>query len=99
MTFEVEFRPEAFADVAEAFSYYEARGSGLGRDFESELGHTLELVAEMAEIGPKVYRGLRRVLMRRRFPFAVYYRLEKDLVEVRGVIHTSRDPRVWKGRA
>jgi hypothetical protein len=37
VSFEVEFRPEAFADVAEAFASYEAQHSGLGREFEAEL--------------------------------------------------------------
>lgn len=98
MTYRIEFRPEAFADVAEAFSYYESQRRGLGEDFESELDRTLDLVAEMARAGPEVYRQLRRVFLHR-FPFAIYYRLGGQLVEVRGVIHTSRDPGVWKGRA
>jgi hypothetical protein len=33
------------------------------------------------------------------FPFAVYYRVAGRLVEVRAVLHTSRDPLTWKRRA
>lgn len=65
MTFKVEFRPEAFADVAEAFSYYEQRRVGLGLEFEAELDETVQLLRQMARAGPAVYRGLRRVLMHR----------------------------------
>lgn len=94
----VEFRPEAFADVAEAFSYYEEQQYGLGGEFETELDNTLELVSEMAEMGPVVYRGLHRVLLQR-FPFAVYYLITADTIEVRGVIHTSRSPHAWRSWA
>ncbi len=98
MTFRLEFRPEAFADITEAFSYYETQRSGLGADFEAELHQTVQLLAEMARAGPVVYRRLRRVLMQR-FPFAIYYRVSGEIVEVRAVIHSSRDPRTWKRRA
>lgn len=98
MSFRLEYRPEASADVAEAFSYYESQEVGLGGEFEAELDHTMRLLTEMARAGPVVHRRLRRVLMQR-FPFAVYYRVSGQTVEVRGVIHSSRDPRTWKRRA
>ena len=34
----VSFRAEAFADVAEAFSWYQSQRPGLGEEFEAELG-------------------------------------------------------------
>lgn len=98
MRFKLEVRPEAFADVAEAFSYYESQRAGLGDEFEAELHQAMQLLGELARAGPVVYRRLRRVLMQR-FPFAVYYRVSGETVEVRGVIHSSRDPRTWKRRA
>lgn len=33
-----------------------------------------------------------------RFPYLVYYRVLSDLIEVMGVLHVSRDPRVWQER-
>ena len=93
-----EFRPEAFADVAEAFSYYQEQQYDLGGEFETELDQALEVLSEMAEMGPVVYRDLHRVLLQR-FPFAVYYLITASAIEVRGVIHTSRSPHVWRSRA
>lgn len=94
----LEFRPEAFADVAEAFSWYEARRAGLGEEFEAELNRTLHLIESMPAAGRVVYRTLRRALMRR-FPFAVYYAFGPDLIEVRAVLHQRRSPRTWRRRA
>ena len=98
MTYRVEFRPEASVDVAEAFSWYEARRAGLGAEFAAELEHTLGLVATMPGMGRVVYRTLRRASVRR-FPFAVYYVLSADLIEVRAVLHGSRHSRTWQRRA
>jgi toxin ParE1/3/4 len=98
VTVRLEFRPEASADVAEAFSWYEAQEPGLGRAFEAALADTLVFVSSTPEGGRAVHRTLRRVLVRR-FPFAVYYSLSPDLIEIRGVLHYSRHPRTWRRRA
>ena len=98
MKFSVAFRPRASADVAEAFSWYEAQRPGLGAEFETDLDRSVELLKQMAAAGPTVHRTLRRVLLHR-FPFAVYYEVSGQTVRVRGVIHTKRHPRIWKRRA
>jgi plasmid stabilization system protein ParE len=95
VTYRLEFGPEAFTDVAEAFSWYEHQHPGLGPEFETELDRTLSLIVAMPAAGRLVYRTLRRALLRR-FPFAIYYILGPDLIEVRGVLHTSRHPRAWR---
>ena len=87
MTYRVEFRPEASADVAEAFSWYEAQRPGLGSEFEAELDHTVAFVTTMGAAGRVVYRTLRRASVRR-FPFTVYYVLG-DLIEIRAVARRS----------
>ncbi len=37
MKYRLKFRPEASADIAEAFSWYEQQRAGLGAEFETEL--------------------------------------------------------------
>ncbi len=98
MTALLELRPEAVADITSSFLYYESQRLGLGQAFEEELGHVLDLLLEMPEMGPVAYRQLRRILLKR-FPFAIYYRTDTIVVEVRGVIHTSQAASQWRGRA
>jgi plasmid stabilization system protein ParE len=98
VTFRVEFRPLASADVAEAFSWYEGQRTGLGTEFEADLDRTVALLRYMANAGPVVHRALRRVLLTR-FPFAVYYELAGETVRIRAVVHTRRHPSTWKRRA
>ena len=63
MKYRLEFSPEASADIAEAFSWYEARRKGLGGEFEDELDRTLGYITGMPLAGRPVHRTLRRALM------------------------------------
>ena len=94
----LKFRPEASADIAEAFSWYEQQRAGLGAEFETELNRTFGYVSNMPLAGRIVHRGLRRALLRR-FPFTVYFTVTADLIEIRGVLHNRRHPRTWLRRA
>ena len=92
------YRPEAFADVAEAFLWYQAQRAGLGWEFEAALHTTVTLLQQAPELGPVVHRSLRRILLSR-FPYAIYYSLTEELLEIRAVLHTRRNPKRWRSRA
>jgi plasmid stabilization system protein ParE len=46
---------------------------------------------------PTVYGTLRRAVVRR-FPFAIFYEVVKDEIQVIAVFHSRRDPQKWKSR-
>ncbi len=97
MAVRIDFTPEASEDVAEAFSWYERQRRDLGREFEEELERALAILRSMPSTGSPVYRMLRRALMAR-FPFALYYAVESEVVVVHAVLHHRRDPRTWRRR-
>jgi toxin ParE1/3/4 len=98
VSFRVVFRPEAVADLQAAVTWYEARRPGLGADFEAALDADLALLRETPRAFPVVLRDLRKLLLRR-FPYAIYFRLEADEVVIRGVLHLRQHPRHWRRRA
>jgi plasmid stabilization system protein ParE len=57
----VSFRPEATADLTEAYRWYERQRRGLGSEFEAVVEATLRLVQQAPEAFPVLHRGLRRV--------------------------------------
>ncbi len=89
--------PRADLDVAATFDWYEKEQSWLGYEFLGELRATYDRVAD----GPLQYQhlrsGIRRALVRR-FPYAVYFAVEDDIVVVLAVLHASRDPAEWQRR-
>jgi plasmid stabilization system protein ParE len=94
MTYPLAFTERAAVDIINAFEWYEARRSGLGVEFHDALNRTFELIEHMPTAGPEVHHGLRRLLLKR-FPFAIYYRIDEEIVEVRGCLHQRRDPGAW----
>jgi len=96
VTFDVRARPEAEQDMTEAALWYEQQQRGLGQRFLDEALAVFTRLAE-APLGYElVHRSVRRALLRR-FPFAVFYKFEEEVV-ILGVLHGSRHPRHWMRR-
>lgn len=89
-------RPAARADVTAASEYYGEASPEPVEDFIDELDRLLARLAEFPRSAQEVegYPSVRRALMRR-FPFAVFYTMDEDVLLVLRVIHTSRSPRKW----
>lgn len=89
--------PRTDLDVAATFDWYENEAAGLGQEFLEELRATYDRIAD----GPLAYRelrsGIRRGLLRR-FPYAVYFAVEGDVVVVLAVLHVGRNPQEWQRR-
>jgi plasmid stabilization system protein ParE len=83
-------RREAEAEIVEAFNWYESKRVGLGREFVEEIDAAFVRTTETPDAFPVVYRGLRRLVLRR-FPYVIYFRLEEDVVQVVGVLHGRRN--------
>ncbi len=65
-------RPEAEADISEAFRWYEDRSQGLGFEFRRAV-HVCVLSLRRNPLAfPAVYGQIRRALLRR-FPYGIFY--------------------------
>ena len=91
------FRREAEAEVLAAFDWYEAKRPGLGREFVAEVDAACTRATAAPGVFPVVYRGLRRLVLRR-FPYVIYFREVEDAVEVFAVLHGRRDRNALRGR-
>ena len=98
MTLEVRLRREAEEDLEDAASWYESQQAGLGQQFLDEVLKALETISETPLGFSVIYRNTRRAWIRR-FPFGIFYQVESDDVVVIAIIHGSRHPRRWQGRA
>jgi plasmid stabilization system protein ParE len=90
-------RPEAEADVLEAYSWYEMEKPGLGDEFLSKIEDALENVSSTPEMHPCICQKIRRKLIRR-FPYGIYYIFENGKVSVLGIVNLLRHPRHWRER-
>jgi len=92
MTYVLRFLPEVEADVLKGRAWYEERTPGLGEAFVRAFYACAQELVRYPRQCQKVHRDFRRHLLRR-FPYALYYRVENDTVVVFGAFHCARDPR------
>ena len=91
------FKPEAEADIAQAYDWYEQRDVGLGAEFIRCVESCVNGIQRHPEMYPMVHQNVRQGITRR-FPYSVFYFSENDTVYIVSVFHSSRDPSVWQER-
>lgn len=89
--------PGARADVRDAAHWYEAQRSGLGIRLLHELDQLCGRIANAPLQFPEIEAGVRRGLLRR-FPYAVYFVVAAERIDVVAVLHLHRTPATWKRR-
>ena len=80
----------AMDDLYDGYRFYEQQTQGLGVHFFKSLFSDIDSLLLHAGIHP-VHFGYHRLLSKR-FPYAIFYRLEDDLIVVRRVMDIRRDP-------
>ena len=86
----VQIVDEAAADLADGYRFYERQSEGLGEYFLDTLWSDI-LSLRLSGGIHSVHNGYHRLLSRR-FPYAVYYRVEEEVACVRAVLDCRRDP-------
>lgn len=78
-------------DLVNGYHFYEAQTQGLGSYFLDSLYADIDSLMFFAGIHQVVQGGYLRVLAKR-FPFAIYYRLNAGTVMVYAVLDCRRNP-------
>jgi hypothetical protein len=86
----IKILASAVDDLHTGRLFYEKQGEGLGEYFFDSLFSDIDSLLLFAGIHLKVF-GYHRLLSKR-FPYAVYYTLEQDLIIVRRVLDLRRHP-------
>jgi plasmid stabilization system protein ParE len=84
-------RPEAEADLLQAFTWYEQQRTGLGWEFMEEVSGCL-LAIEQRPLSFALLNTLARRAITRRFPYALFFVVGADEVSVVAAFHMARHP-------
>jgi hypothetical protein len=82
--------PSAFEDLQNGRDFYDGLREGLGTYFLESLFAEIESLRIFGGIHGKKY-GFHRLLVTK-FPYAVYYKIEKDQVMVYRILDCRSDP-------
>lgn len=86
----VQVLEEALGDLAAGYHFYESQSDGLGTYFLDSLWSDVDSLCVYAGIHP-VYLGYHRLLSKR-FPFALYYRIDMNVARIRAILDCRRNP-------
>jgi plasmid stabilization system protein ParE len=87
---QIEILDEAEKDIENGIYFYEAQNQGLGRYFLDTILADIDSLLIYAAIHVKV-RGYYRLLSKR-FPFAIYYKVENNTVKIYAVLDCRQNP-------
>ena len=93
----IRFSSDADAELAEARQWYAHQREDLDLEFMDSVEEALTRIVRNPHLYPIVYRTLRRAVVRR-FPFAVFFDVSEDEIQVIAVFHSRRDPEAWQSR-
>ena len=86
----IEILPRATDDLVAGFHFYEQQEKGLGSYFRESLFADVESLRATAGVHRRVL-GYHRCVSNK-FPFAIYYAVSGELVQVHAIFDCRRDP-------
>ncbi len=93
----IQILDEAKADLIEGFLFYEKKSAGLGRYFLDSLYSDIDSLLLYAGIHRKIYKSHYRLLSKR-FPYAVFYRINETSIMVDAVLDCRKNPKSIENR-
>ncbi len=98
MSFKIKIEPGVVDDIQKGISWYNKQQAGLGKKFHSEL----KLHIKLLKTNPffQVRYDKVRCLPLRSFPFMIHFTVNEsdNLVIIRAVFSTKKNPKIWKQR-
>ncbi|MCU0424771.1 MAG: type II toxin-antitoxin system RelE/ParE family toxin [Candidatus Kapabacteria bacterium] len=91
----IEFLPIAEKELEEAFEFYKALTSDLASTFMVEVSAALSQIEMLPKSGVLVGKAKTRRFLIKNFPFALFYRIDTDIIIILSIGHVRRRPRKW----
>jgi toxin ParE1/3/4 len=92
------FRPEALAEFEEAVDYYLELSPEVASKFVDAFEAAIDFIRANPQAAMRVRADIRRWNLRR-FPYALIFRRDDDVIEIIALMHARREPEYWKPRA
>jgi plasmid stabilization system protein ParE len=87
----LRYTEQARTDLNIAFEWYEQQRRGLGFEFLDCVEAVIETIQSMPKLYAHHHDHFRRALIRR-FPFSIFYTIEKQELVVHAIFDNRQDP-------
>lgn len=97
MNYKLIIKEGAELDANEAALWYNEHKKGLGIEFLLSMEQRIDSIKLNPYQCAVRYRDT-RIAFTKRFPYGIHYKIEDNRIVVVAILHTSRDPQIWKMR-
>ncbi len=99
MKYKTVFENLAKQDLKEVAFYYDSQQKGLGKSFLNTIRKSIKLLEVYPRISQIRYFEVHTFVVDT-FPYLIHYYLDEStrFIVIIGVLHTSRNPIIWKDR-
>jgi hypothetical protein len=94
---EVKFNELSVREMNDAIAYYELQFSGLGTAFKEEITKAINRIIKYPNACPIVDENIRKYILHK-YPYNLYYSMEKDHLYIIAIAHQHRKPNYWIDR-
>ena len=98
MSYIIKIKKSARADLLIVLSYYEEKDKKLSENFSNYFDYLLKQVFLTPFIYQIFYKNIRRIPLGQKFPYNIFYTIDKDIIYILAVVHEKRSPAVLEKR-
>lgn len=95
--YNLSFRPLTENDIQKIVDYYDTINPKLSDVFLDELEISIKHIQNMPKACQKRLGNIRAAFLKR-FKYGVYFKIYDDNIVIIAVLHSSRNPEIWKKR-
>lgn len=97
--YKIQIDIEALQDIQDATDWYNLQQEGLGNRFQKQVKSQINSLAKNAFAFGIRYSTVRCTLIKK-FPFLIHFEIDEpnNVVKIFAILHTSRNPQIWKTR-
>jgi plasmid stabilization system protein ParE len=93
----VVFSKFAKSELEDAIAFYELEYPGLGLKFKEEIRKNVNIIKKHLQAWA-IERGDIRKSLLHKFPYKIFFSIEKDHIFIIAIAHQHRKPDYWLGR-
>lgn len=99
MKYEIVYLPLVFEDLIESKLFYNSRRKGLGNEYVSLAKSEFKTIQKNPFLFEIKYNNT-RIAFLDKFPIGIHFEIQENInvIVVKSVLHTFRNPDVWKNR-
>ena len=99
MQYKINISDEAKIDIIKATEWYDNKQFGLGERLIKRIDEAILQIIYQPFAYVKIFLSFRKISTKQ-FSYFIYYYIntEKNLIDIIAILHTKRNPMIWKKR-